>query len=100
MLSAVDFINQWGLAAIGFCLILGLFTRSAAFAGMLLVLLYYFAYPPFIGYENPLPAEGNYLVVNKNLIEAAALLVLALFPTGRALGLDGVPFRKGKSVEN
>ena len=32
--------------------------------------------------------EGNYLFVNKNLIEAAALLVLLVFRTGRIAGFD------------
>ena len=33
-------------------------------------------------------AEGAYLIVNKNLIEAAAVLVLLAFRTGRIAGLD------------
>ena len=33
------------------------------------------------------PAEGNYFIVNKNLIEIAALGVLAFFPTGQIAGL-------------
>ena len=35
-------------------------------------------------------AEGTYLFVNKNLIEAAAVLVLLSFRTGRIAGLDGL----------
>jgi thiosulfate dehydrogenase [quinone] large subunit len=33
-------------------------------------------------------AEGTYLIVNKNLIEAAAVLVLLSFRTGEIAGLD------------
>jgi hypothetical protein len=33
-------------------------------------------------------AEGNYLLVNKNLIEAAAVAVVLVFRTGRIAGLD------------
>jgi hypothetical protein len=33
-------------------------------------------------------AEGTYLFVNKNLIEAAAVLVVFSFRTGRIAGLD------------
>ena len=88
VLSAVDFLNTWGLIAIGAGLILGLFTRLAAYAGMGLLIMYYLNNIPLIGMEYSMPAEGNYLIVSKTLIEAAALLVLAVFPTGSAFGLD------------
>ena len=88
VLSAVDFLNTWGLIAIGAGLILGLFTRMAAYAGMGLLIMYYLNNIPLIGMEYSMPAEGNYLIVSKTLIEAAALLVLAVFPTGSAFGLD------------
>ena len=88
LLSAVDFLNTWGLIAIGAGLILGLFTRLAAYAGMALLFMYYLNNIPLIGIEYSMPAEGNYLIVSKTLIEAAALLVLAIFPTGSAFGLD------------
>ena len=32
--------------------------------------------------------EGNYLFVNKNLVEAAAVFVVLVFRTGRIAGLD------------
>ena len=32
--------------------------------------------------------EGNYLFVNKNLVEAAAVFVVLAFRTGRIAGLD------------
>ena len=88
VLSVVDFLNTWGLIAIGAGLILGLFTRLAAYAGMGLLFMYYLNNIPLIGMEYSLPAEGNYLIVSKTLIEAAALLVLAVFPTGSVFGLD------------
>jgi len=84
----VDFLNQWGLLVIGICLILGLFTRWVAIGGMLLVMLYYLSAPPFPGLEYAAPMEGNYLIVNKNLIETAALLMLAVFPAGLQYGID------------
>src|SRR5512133_193411 len=40
-LRVVDFLNEWGLVLIGAGLILGLFTRISAIAGMLLLALYY-----------------------------------------------------------
>jgi hypothetical protein len=36
--------------------------------------------------------EGSYLIVNRTLIEAAALGVLWYFPTGRIIGLDRLVF--------
>ena len=88
VLNAVDFLNTWGLIAIGVGLILGLFTRFAAIAGAILLFVYYLNNPPFIGLEYTLPTEGNYLIVSKTLIEAVALIVLAVFPSGKYLGLD------------
>ena len=88
VLNVVDFLNTWGLITIGAGLILGLFARTAAIAGALLLLMYYFNNPPLIGLEYSLPAEGNYLIVGKTLIEAVALCVLALFPTSKIFGFD------------
>lgn len=88
VLTAVDFLNTWGLIAIGAGLIVGLFARTAAIAGALLLLMYYFNNPPLIGLEYTMPSEGNYLVVSKTLIEAVALFTLALFPTSYIVGLD------------
>ncbi len=88
ILTIVDFLNQWGLIVIGLCLILGLLSKPMALAGMILVLSYYLANPPFIAFKFTMPPEGSYIIVNKNLIEATALLVLALFPTGGIVGLD------------
>lgn len=97
VLSVVDFLNTWGLIAIGTGLILGLFTRVAAYAGMALLFVYYLNNIPLIGIEYSMPAEGNYLIVSKTLIEAAALLVLAVFPTGYLFGLDIWLVRNTKS---
>ena len=88
VLQVVDFMNTWGLIAIGLGLMLGLFTRLSAFAGAFLLFIYYLNNPPLMGLEYSLPSEGNYLIVSKTLIEAIALLVLAGFPTGSVFGLD------------
>ena len=97
LLSVVDFINEWGLILIGLGLILGLFTRTVTYAGMILVFLYWLCNPPFIGYRYSMPPEGSYIIVNKNLIETAALFVLALFPTGKQVGLDRLLFLTKKT---
>lgn len=88
ILSVVDFLNTWGLILVGLGLIVGLLTRWAAFGGILLLLLYYLSHPPLINTEYALPAEGSYLIVNKNLIEMLALLVILVFPTGKTVGID------------
>ncbi len=93
-LTIVDFINEWGLIAIGLGLIAGFLTQIATVAGIVLLVLYYLANPPLVGFTYSMPTEGSYLIVNKTLIETAALFVLALFPTGRTIGLDVFLFKK------
>ena len=88
VLAAADFLNTWGLIAIGLGLLLRLFSMVAAVAGAALVFVYYLNSPPLVGIEYTLPMEGSNLVVNKTLIEAGALCVLALFPTSKIFGLD------------
>ena len=97
VLNAVDFLNTWGLTAIGLGLVLGLLTKIAAIAGCALLGLYYLFNPPFIGLGTTIPLEGNYLIVNKTLIEAVMLLLIAVSPSARLLGLDTLLFnRKNK----
>lgn len=88
ILDIVNFLNIWGLIFIGLGLILGCFTRIAGLAAMGLLLLYYLCNPPFVGLYYSIPSEGNYLFVNKNIVEMAALFVLHMFPTGRIAGFD------------
>ena len=88
VLQVVDLLNIWGLLAIGLGLVLGLFSRYACSAGIILLSFYYLSHPPFIGLVYGMPMEGSYLIVNKTLIELVALVVLLLFPTSRQIGLD------------
>ncbi|MBN1562027.1 DoxX family protein [candidate division KSB1 bacterium] len=90
IMPIVNQLNIWGLIAIGLGLILGCFTRLSAVFGMLLILLYYLANPPFVGYYYSIPMEGNYLIVNKNLVEMAALFLIAITHSGRYAGLDRI----------
>jgi thiosulfate dehydrogenase [quinone] large subunit len=87
VLKFADILNEWGLTLIGLALILGIFNRIATMAGILLLLLYYFSHPAWIGIEYMFPSEGNYFIVNKNVVEMMALLVLFFFPTGYVAGL-------------
>ena len=93
-LAIVDNLNQWGLLLIGLALLVGVFSRTAALAGVVALALYYLAAPPFPGMEYGIPTEGAYLIVNKILIELAALLVIMGFPTAHRIGLDRLLFRK------
>jgi thiosulfate dehydrogenase [quinone] large subunit len=88
ILSIINFLNIWGLIFIGLGLILGCFSKIASMAGIGLLLLYYLCNPPLIGLYYSLPSEGHYLIINKNLVEMAALFILILFPTSQILGFD------------
>lgn len=94
----IDAANAYGLTLIGLALILGLFTRLASWSGAVLLLMYYLAYPPFGGYSYGALSEGNYMIVNKNLVELFALILLAMTQSGQFFGLDKLRQRKKKSV--
>lgn len=94
LLNIMDFLNIWGLILIGAGLILGLFTSVAIIAGMVLLGFYYLSHPPVIGATYVIPSEGNYLWVNKNLIELLTLWVILLFPTWKTVGIDRFIFKK------
>jgi thiosulfate dehydrogenase [quinone] large subunit len=87
MLPAVDAVMPAALVIVGLALMLGLFTRAACIGALLLLALFYLSAIPTAGVPQP-GAEGAYLLVNKNLIEAAAVAVLLTFHTGRIAGLD------------
>jgi thiosulfate dehydrogenase [quinone] large subunit len=83
----VDTVVAWGLLLVGLALMLGLFTQLACAGALALLALFYLSWLPTRGVSEP-GTEGSYLVVNKNLVEAAAVVVLLLFRTGRIAGLD------------
>ncbi len=83
----VDTAIAWALVLTGLGLMLGLFTQLAGSAALALLALFYLSYLPTQGVSEP-GAEGAYLFVNKNLVEAAAVAVLLSFRTGRIAGLD------------
>jgi uncharacterized membrane protein YphA (DoxX/SURF4 family) len=87
MLSIVDFTVTWGLILLGLVLLLGIFERIATVAGMFLLVMFWIANPPLTKLGFGLPSEGNYMIVDKNMVEFFAMLVLYLFPTGKILGL-------------
>jgi len=89
-LEAVNFMNVWGLVLIGLGLFLGLFTRIASFAGILLLGLYYLASPPIIGSPGETVGGGHFLIVNMNLIETAVLGLLIFAPKQTFYSIDGL----------
>lgn len=92
MISVVNTLNIVALLFVGISLLLGFRTSWAALVGIGLLLMYYLAHPPFLSLPQG-PAEGSYWIINKNLIEAAALWVVFAFPTASIFGIE-VLFKK------
>lgn len=86
-LSTIDWVVSAALLLVGLCLILGLFTQAACVGALVLLGLFYLSYLPTQGVHAP-GNEGAYLFVNKNLVEASAVLAVLAFRTGRIAGLD------------
>jgi len=78
-LLIINNVNIWAQIIIGLFLIIGLFSRIAAVAGAILILLYYIAIPPFV---------QNYIFIDKNLLEFFALIIIAIFQTSNIIGAD------------
>ena len=89
-IERADELTMYAITAIGACLLFGLFTPLACLGGAGFLVLTYLTHPPFPWYPLPPNTEGNPLFVNKNVIECLALLVIAVHPTGRWLGLDAI----------
>jgi uncharacterized membrane protein YphA (DoxX/SURF4 family) len=88
VLSLVDAVNIGGQILIGLLLITGTLTRAAAIAAIALLALYYVANPPLVGLGLAVPREGQYLVVDRNLIEMITLAFLAALPASFLPGVD------------
>ncbi len=93
--SKIDSINSqtiWGLTIFGFCLIVGLFSRTAALGAAWMLLMFYLVVPPWPGVPEA-PGPEHSFIVNKNFIEIVACLALASLPSGRWFGLDALIHR-------
>jgi len=88
LLKIVDLANVYGLILIGLALFTGLFIRYASIAGVLLLALYYFAYPPF-GASIFNHGEGHLYIVDKIFTEAIVLLYL-VFSKEKGFGVDAL----------
>lgn len=79
-MDVVNFLNVWGLILIGTGLFLGILVRYSAISGIVLLGLYYFAYPPFNVPPFLTNPEGHYWIINRNLIEIIALGLVFFHP--------------------
>lgn len=86
-----------GLLLVGLSLILGLFTKAGCWGALFFLTLFYLLMVPLSGTPH-LGSEGTYLIVNKTLIEGAAVLVLLVSNTGAIAGLDLLLARRKKQV--
>lgn len=86
-IGTIDLLVAVTLAAVGLALMLGLLTQVACIGGITMLALFYVSAMPMSGLPEP-RTEGAYLLVNKNLIELAALAAIFSFRTGRIAGLD------------
>ncbi|MCK5134924.1 MAG: DoxX family protein [Bacteroidales bacterium] len=77
LVKVVDFMNIYCLILIGLALFIGVFIRLASVLGILLLILYYFAYPPF-GTSLFGSGEGHFYIVNRNFVESFILLFFVI----------------------
>lgn len=98
-IQIIDFMNIWGLILVGTGLFLGLFIRLSAVSGVLLLLLYYFAYPPFGAAYTGFGTDGHTWIINKNLIEALTLVLIYKIPVREYSLMKFIPFKKARSVD-
>jgi thiosulfate dehydrogenase [quinone] large subunit len=85
LLPIVAAVNAWGLTILGLALVLGAFTRWAAYLGAALMALYYLP----LGILHP---DVHSFIVDDHIIYIAGLLTAAALNAGRSWGIDG--FRK------
>jgi uncharacterized membrane protein YphA (DoxX/SURF4 family) len=90
LIDFLDWSTRWFLLVVGLLLMVGLFTRLSCFSAAGFLLLTVLTQPSLPWIPAPPNAEGNYLVINKNVIEMVALLALMTTRSGRWFGLDAI----------
>ena len=88
LMNVIDLFNVYGLILIGLGLFFGVLTRYAACAGIVLLSLYYFAYPPF-GMSLMMQSEGSLYIINELFVEAMALSIF-IFLKEKGYGIDNL----------
>jgi len=86
----VNLMTIFGITAIGAGMFLGIFTRTACMGGIAFLGLTYLSIPPFPWLPVPPLNEGNYVFVNKNVVEMFAMMVLMTTNSGKWFGFDGL----------
>lgn len=89
-LEKVNLSTKYGLAICGGLMFVGLGSRLASLGAACFLGLFYFSQVPPPFYPPAAVAEGTYFIVNKNLIEMIACLMLATSPSGVWGGLDAL----------
>ncbi len=118
MLQLANTGMPWALTLVGLGLMFGVFTRLSCLGGIVLLASFYLSAPPWGEPQIPLPfvqdtefswgyyemmlsnatwagnimigSEGNYQIVNKNLLELLALVALLTTNSGKFCGFDGL----------
>jgi uncharacterized membrane protein YphA (DoxX/SURF4 family) len=90
LIDYLDWSTRWFLLVVGGLLLIGLFSRLSCFAAAGFLLLTVLTQPSLPWIPAPPNSEGNYLVINKNVIEMVALLVLMTTRSGQWFGLDAI----------
>ncbi|MDH6304393.1 putative membrane protein YphA (DoxX/SURF4 family) [Parabacteroides sp. PF5-5] len=85
-MQVIDLLNIYGLIFIGLALFIGVFIRWASLGGIALLVLYYFAYPPF-GISLLGAHDGSVFIVNKIFVEAV-MLIFIFFYKEKGYGID------------
>jgi uncharacterized membrane protein YphA (DoxX/SURF4 family) len=78
-IGIIDWLNIIGLILVGLALFVGLFVRVSSATGALLLILYYFAYPPFGLSLLSVSRESHLYIVDPLLLEIITLLFLTFY---------------------
>lgn len=81
LLPLTNLVNEWGLTLLGVSLILGIFVRTTAVLGAILMIFYYLP----LGFPKP---DANSYIVDDHIIYALVLLFLSAVNAGRVWGVD------------
>lgn len=112
LMASIDFLMPWMLVVSGAGLLLGLYTRQAIFIALALLATFILSMPPiwsvpaepiqewetFFGSLNNAPwtgrpisgAEGNYFIINKNIVEFIVLSALLTLNLKQLYGFDAL----------
>ncbi len=82
ILPVTNFLNEWGLTLVGISLLLGVFVRWGAYAGALLMILYYF---PILQFPYP---SASAFIVDQHIIFIAIFLYLTTLSPESIRGVE------------